>query len=43
LISTGIVQLNGISPTAATLITVVLLFAFVIQVIAGILNVTAKT
>jgi len=43
LISTGTIQLSGISSTATTMIMVVLLFASVIQVIAGILNVTAKT
>jgi amino acid transporter len=43
LISTGVVQLSGVSSTATTLIMVVLLFASVIQVIAGILNVTART
>ena len=41
LINTGIIRLNGISSTATTIVIVILLFASIVQIAAGILNVTA--
>ncbi len=43
LIATGFMHLNGVSPTIGAVIVFVLLFASVIQIIAGILNLTAKS
>jgi len=43
LIATGLMPLNGVSPTAITAIVFILLFASIIQIIAGMLNVTAKS
>lgn len=43
LIGTGTMPLNGASPTAVTVIASILLFACIIQLLAGILNVTAKS
>jgi len=43
LIATGFMPLNGVSPTTITAIVLTLLFASAIQIIAGLLNVTAKS
>jgi len=43
LIGTGIMPLNGVSPTTITVIFFILLFASIIQIVAGILNVTSKS
>jgi len=43
LIATGFMPLNGVSPTTISAIVLILLFASVIQVIAGLLNVTSKS
>lgn len=42
LINAGIIRLNGVSSTATTIIIVILLCASIVQIAAGILNVTAK-
>jgi len=42
LIWTGFMELNGVLPTTIMLIVLILLFASVIQILAGILNVTAR-
>jgi len=43
LIGTGSMALNGVSPTTITAIFFVLLFISITQIVAGILNITAKT
>jgi len=43
LIKTGSISLSGVSPTTITIIVFILLFVSVIQIVAGILNVTAKS
>jgi len=43
LIATGLMPLNGASPATVTVIVFILLFTSIIQIIAGILNVTAKS
>jgi hypothetical protein len=43
LIATGFMPLNAVSPTTFTLIVSILIMASIVQIIAGILNVTAKS
>jgi len=43
LIASGFMPFNGVSPITITAIVLILLFASVIQIIAGLLNVTAKS
>jgi len=43
LIAAGIMPLNGVSPTTVTAIIFILLFASIVQIIAGVLNATAKS
>jgi len=43
LIATGSMSLEGVSPALTTLIFFILLFVSIVQIIAGILNVTAKS
>lgn len=43
LIATGLMQLNGVSPTIVAIVIFILLFASVIQIVAGILNLIAKS
>jgi hypothetical protein len=43
LIVTGFLPLNAVSPTTFTLIVSILIMASIVQIIAGILNVTAKS
>jgi len=43
LIVTSLMPLNGVSPTTVTAIVFILLFTSIIQIVAGILNVTAKS
>jgi len=43
LIAAGFMPLNGVSPTTTTTILLVLLCTSIIQIIAGVLNITAKS
>jgi len=43
LIATGFMPLNGVSPTIITVIVFILIFASIVQIIAGMLNVTARS
>lgn len=43
LIGTGAMPLNGVSSTAITIIVSILLFASIIQLLAGVLNLTVKS
>jgi len=42
LIAMGFMPLNGVSPTTVTAIVFILLFTSIIQIVAGLLNVTAR-
>jgi amino acid transporter len=43
LTGTGTMPLNGASPTAVTIIVSILVFASIVQILAGVLNTTAKS
>jgi len=43
LIGTGFIQLNGVSPAVATIVFYVFLFVSVVQILAGILNISAPS